>query len=301
VSKEIEKAYNKFFFQNHVLSDLKVKPELAIGSTNLQTCRPFTFSKRKMEDSAYAYRQPPVKFNQERFPIAKAVAASTCVPAFFTPITIDSQFFKDPQDTKKVRPVLVDGGIYDNQGIQKLTQPGSSYSCDIIITSDAGNKLPFEGAYNNTFILLMRTIEAFMIRIKHFQMANQLYVHNDRKREIAYFSLGWDLDQCIKGFIANLKSKNISQEIANQHGIPDSHYQEPDRYSKEITTIMEKSTNYAELVSNDLTTDELAVARKVKTNLTPLSKAQLDSLIKHAGNLTELQVRLYCPSLFDLH
>ena len=55
VSTIIENAYNNFFYKDAKLRDLCSSPELAIGSTNLQTSRPFTFSKRKMEDSFYAY------------------------------------------------------------------------------------------------------------------------------------------------------------------------------------------------------------------------------------------------------
>src|SRR6202000_2751788 len=97
------------------LAALRARPELAIGATNLQTCRPFTFSPRKMEDSVYAYYSPPVRFKHTNFPVAKAVMASTCVPFAFTPVRIDPKFFVDPEDSTRCNPVLVDGGVYDNQ------------------------------------------------------------------------------------------------------------------------------------------------------------------------------------------
>jgi NTE family protein len=53
VSKVIEKAYNKYFYQGKKLKDLKDKPLIAIGSSNLHSGRPFTFSKAKMSDSSY--------------------------------------------------------------------------------------------------------------------------------------------------------------------------------------------------------------------------------------------------------
>jgi NTE family protein len=296
VSREIERAYEEFFFHRATLSQLRDKPELAIGSTNLQTCRPFTFSKRKMEDSSYAFMTSSVKFKNKKFPVARAVAASTCVPNFFTPIKIDSEFFVVKEDAQRVSPVLVDGGVYDNQGIQKLTQTGSSYECDIIITSDAGNKLPFEGAYNNTLVLLMRTVEAFMTRIKNFQMAQNLY--NGKKKQVAYFSLGWDVKNCVDGFLVNLKSGNISETTAGEHGIPVEYFQNPEKFHDEIAEILTVNTKYNQILSRDLSEADLATARGVKTNLSPLSRKQLDCLIQQAANLTELQVRLYCPGLF---
>ncbi|MBL0112559.1 MAG: patatin-like phospholipase family protein [Saprospiraceae bacterium] len=80
VSSEIETIYNDFFYSQRKLGDLPDHPILVIGSTNLQTARPFTFSKNWMQDSTYQYMTPPVKFKPENFPIARAVMASSCVP-----------------------------------------------------------------------------------------------------------------------------------------------------------------------------------------------------------------------------
>lgn len=141
VSKEVEKAYDKFFYGGRTLNNFNPMPLLAIGSSNLQTGRPFTFSKLKMTDSTYAYSHPSIDFLPEKFPIARAVTASSCVPFAFTPVTITEDFFANKPDVKRIHPLLVDGGVYDNQGIQKLSQRGSMYECDIIITSDAGGDL----------------------------------------------------------------------------------------------------------------------------------------------------------------
>lgn len=299
LNKIIEAAYNKFLYKHASLSMLKEKPILAIGSTNLQTFRPFTFSKAKMDDSLYAYAKDPIRFKNTDFPIARAVAASTCVPIFFTPVEIDKIYFENPNDYNKIKPVLVDGGIYDNQGIQKLTQAKSSYECDIIITSDAGNKLPFQGQYSNTFTLLLRTIEAFMARIKNFQMVQNIYNPISRNKEVAYFSLGWEIQNCIPGFISNLKNGNIPASVINAHNIPATYLDDVLSHTKEITEILAKNINYATIFEKELTKEELKVANSVNTNLTSLSTQKIDCLMKQATNLTELQLRLYCPILFS--
>ena len=298
ISKEIEKAYNSYFFNEANLSDLPDFPELAIASTNLQTCRPFTFSKRKMEDSYYAHRKPPVKFNNKNFPLARAVAASTCVPFAFSPIRIDKQFFQKEEDFKQVSPKLVDGGVYDNQGIQKLTQKGSSYECDIVITSDAGNKLPFEKAYNNTFALLLRTVDTFMARIKNFQMMQHLYdAAKSRQKEVAYLSLGWDFKNSLKGFLDALKEGRINSRTIEAHRIPQEWLEDWDKYKSEVRNLIMTNVQFERLVNETVTQQEETIARSVSTNLTTLSMNQINCLMKHAENLTEIQVRLYCPSL----
>jgi len=300
VSDIIERAYDKFFFNKAKLSDLCSKPELAIGSTNLQTSRPFTFSKRKIEDSAYANYYPPIKFNGEDFPVARAVMASSCVPFAFTPVKIDSTYFLNYESAiaAKVIPQLVDGGVYDNQGVQKLTQTGSSYECDIVLVSDAGNKLPFEKAYNNTFTLLLRTVETFMLRIKNFQMAQNIY-QIPNKREVAYLSLSWDIESSVTGFYDNLKGKKISSEVINAHQIPVEWIKEHLKFKKEIIEHMSKRCRFDELIKFKQDAKDLNIIRNIGTNLTPIKEDKIRKLMKHSAMLTEVQLRLYCPTLFN--
>ena len=298
VSKVIERAYNEFFFNNAKLSDLPMKPELAIGATNLQTCVPFTFSPRKMDDSTYAKSTPPIQFKHSEFPISRAVMASTCVPFAFTPVKIDPEYFVSPEDQRRCHPILVDGGVYDNQGVHKITHLGSSYECNYIIVSDAGNRLPFERSYNNTYTLLLRTVNIFMVRIKNFQMALHLY-RDGRKssKQKAYLSLGWDLTSCVPGFIRNLMEDKIAQSVIDAHGIPTEWIEKVKENELQIRQLLETRVGYVAIVSNDLSAVDMEAVRNVGTNLTriPIQTAQL--LARHAANMTELQVKLYCPAL----
>lgn len=298
VSEVIIKAYDSFFYNGAQLEDLCKKPELAIGATNLQTGRPFTFSKRKMGDSTYAYMSPPIYYKGKIFPVAQAVTASSCVPFAFSPISIAKGYYYNSDDFIRVKPQIIDGGVYDNQGIQKLTQPGSSYECDIVVTSDAGNKLPFEGLYNNTLTLLIRTVDVFMARIKNFQMAQNLYQSTGTSnKQIAYLSLGWDIENCIPEFIKSLKSKTIPQSLIEAHKIPNEWVASVDQFKMQIAQHLEKIVNYDTILENNLTQTDLKVARNVSTNLKNLGKNQIGCLIIHAENLTELQIKLYCPMI----
>lgn len=296
ISKRIEEVYDNFFYHKKTLGQLNEKPELVIGSTNLQTARPFTYSRTRMGDSYYTYLRPPVKFKATNFPLSRAVMASSCVPFAFTPITIGKEFFENEADAAKYHPAIVDGGVYDNQGIHRIMQQGR-YDCDFVITSDAGGGGTGELTFRNTFALLNETVNVFMARIKNVQMVQDVYDNAATvKKQIAYLSLGWDVENCIPGFIRNLSDKKITDAVIAALELKPEWVADPEQYKQAIQAHLENKTNYAAIPKP--TADEKRVARSVATNLTALSKDQVDCLIKQAAALTELQVKLYCPSLF---
>lgn len=295
VSKRIEKIYDQFFFNKKTLNDLPDSPVLVLGSTNLQTARAFTFSKIWMQDSTYQYMNPRITFKAGAFPLARAVMASSCVPFAFTPIMIDRKFFTNEEDAKKVHPVLVDGGVYDNQGIHKIMQQGQ-YACSTIITSDAGSGSSGESKFSNTISLLMETVNVFMSRIKKVQMVQDVYNNaGGANKQIAYFSLGWDVENCIPGFVNNLASKQITQSVIEAHQLKPEWVANPKEYEAVITSYLKDRLHYAAIAKP--TPEEKKIARRVGTNLTSLSKSQVDCLIKQAEALTEIQVKLYCPGI----
>ena len=296
-----EKMYNKFFFNGKTLKDLRKDVRFAINATNLETGRLFTFSNETMGDSVYDFPSDddkPIKFESDNFPIARAVAASTAVPFVFTPIEIEKAFFSNPEDTKRVKPRLVDGGVYDNQGAHKITQTKSAYGSQIVIISDAGNTMPFKNTYRNTLTMLIRTSDVFMNRIKNLQMVHYLYQnHNNDKREIAYQSLGWDIEDSIRKFIDAVKEGIILPQVLEYHNITKTDISTKDW--KTIKSKVKASIDYKSIIANANTKAQLDVARRVKTGLSPLNDEQIDALVNHASVLTEIQVRLYCVSLFD--
>jgi NTE family protein len=297
VSTMIEKVYNDFFYHGAILGCLPEKPMLAINSTNLQTGRLFTFSKHYMGDSSY--HEDQVIFDSCNFPIALAVMSSSSVPFAFTPVQLGTGYYKTSLGSKFVRPILVDGGVYDNQGIHKLTHPSNpprynnEYECDIVITSDAGNKMPLEGSFNNLVTLLLRCMDLFMNRIKLLQIIQNLYLNKYvGQKEIAYISLGWDLDKCITGFIQNLRDGKIVNSVIEAHCI------DVNDTDAAITQHLMAKINYEEIVKQELGIEAVRLARSVSTNLTGLSSEKIKALSNHAALQTELQVKLYCPSLF---
>ena len=67
--------------------------------------------------------------------LARAVAASACVPGLFEPLRID-----DAYEGYQVQ--LVDGGVHDNQGTVALL----AHNCSVLIVSDAAGQLLLEQA-----------------------------------------------------------------------------------------------------------------------------------------------------------
>ena len=60
---------------------------------------------------------------------------------------------------------------------------------------------------------------------------------------------------------------------------------------------MKERIGYQKLIEQENSKEELAMARGIATNLTALSRHQIEVLVNHSGILTEINVRLFCPSL----
>ncbi|RPD42142.1 patatin-like phospholipase family protein [Chitinophaga barathri] len=301
VSKVIERAYDRFLYHGQKLRDLKGSPILVIGSSNLHTGRPFYFGRNFMSDSMYSDKDvyiPPVEFNPGEFPIARAVMASSCIPFVFSPVKIDACYYKAGGDFKRVKPVLVDGGVYDNQGISKITQPKGGLACRRIITSDAGGPFMGDKQYKNTFSLLLRTMNLFMYRIKTAQMVQHIYT-NVTGRPIAYYSLGWDIKECLDGFVDNMLEGNVPLSVIQHHNFPPQYLQDIKNHKQEIKDFIASKVGFSGIAARGLNGAELMVARNTGTNLTRLSEERVNFLIRHAEDLTELQVKLYCPDLIN--
>ncbi|WP_035564426.1 patatin-like phospholipase family protein [Hymenobacter sp. IS2118] len=300
VSQEIERAYEAFFFQGRTLDQLPPRPLLALSTSNLQTGRPFTFSRDWMGDSTYTYADRPARFVAAGFPVARAVAASSCVPFAFTPVRLARTFYQQPADADRpdVQPQLIDGGVYDNQGLHKLTQPGSRYACGTILVSDAGAGLGLVAAYPNTVALLLRTVDLFMQRIRNVQLMDQRFrpAAEGPGRSIAYLALDGQLEQVIPAFVNQLINGQLPAAVVAARQLRPEWQAEPKQHQAQIEQYLTELVGYAQVAARDLTPAERAVVTSVGTNLTPLTPAQMTLLSRHAENLTELQVKLYWPA-----
>lgn len=137
------RAYNK-------TADYKI-PILKINATSLNSGARWTFTATdlgeeppepridtiKLQDRiTYRTATPEQKKKLSQIGVAGAVASSACVPAIFTPFSIHDLYPAQP-GAKEFVVELVDGGVYDNQGVEALTAD----NCDFIICSDASGQL----------------------------------------------------------------------------------------------------------------------------------------------------------------
>lgn len=119
-------------------------PILVINATTLNTGNNWQFtaswmgepppvSQKEMDGKTRLrrtyYREAPKKHQHYR--LGSAVASSACVPGLFEPIVLTGLY----KDNYTVR--LVDGGVYDNQGISSLLDQG----CNVILVSDASGQI----------------------------------------------------------------------------------------------------------------------------------------------------------------
>ncbi|MFL5310526.1 MAG: patatin-like phospholipase family protein [Myxococcales bacterium] len=117
--------------------------------------------------------------------LADAVAASAAVPGLFDPVALDGFF-----PGKKVR--LVDGGVYDNQGIDALLEQG----CSVLLVSDAsGQGSPEDGPRTGTGAVLKRTNDLLQSRVRIAQH-KELVVQkrSGAVRELMFIHLKKDLN-----------------------------------------------------------------------------------------------------------
>ena len=157
--------YDDVLFGGKLLSELtraKPCPKFIFNATNLQTGGSFRFTRDYVADSRALFS------TDHGARLAEAVAASSAFPPVLSPLRLDLRGrdveippwvepdspFADPELRK--RPVLIDGGVYDNLGLESIWK-----NCGVLIGSYSGyNNKPQPSNFN--FDHLMTTIEIFL-------------------------------------------------------------------------------------------------------------------------------------------
>lgn len=301
VSCLIATQYDWLFFGFKKLKDLPKMPLVTINATDFPTVSLLTFSREKI----YNYYYGEGAFYHESFPISMAVMASSCVPFAFNPIRIPNRF-KTGRMKGKESPLLLDGGLYDNQGTHVLTDKMSPYNCDCIIVSDAGNGKVSGKRVLNPFITLKRTSEVFMQRIKKIQMQQNVYLRTYSDKRFAYANLEWDVnDRLLQGFVDNLKYDNIYKEVIDVHGISEKEIAALKNSATtkdtraDIVKKLKKSIKWDELEKIRPSEEEHAKAFATGTWLFGMSAKRISMLSKEAEWKVMVQVRLYLPFLLN--
>lgn len=306
-SRIVQWYYDKHFFGKKKLKDLPDSPLLAINSTEVSQNQLLTFSKLKV---ACGKKYEKGTIVPDEIPISLAVMASSAYP-LFSPVTISNKYFAEGKKEEE-SPVLIDGGIYDNQGLHKLNEGKSDYQTFFSIVSNAGVAEMNNEGTGNVLTLLYKVMELLMNRIEKMQMRSALYmpinpqVKMEEDRRCAYVALLWaPLDTVIDGYLNNIRDSVVPRYVYETNGI--SEEQAERLRSKKMTE--EERNECMEIVKKHIKWDEelhtnldaavqaWARAKSVRTNLKGLKKSEVNALITLAEWQTTLQVRLHLPHL----
>ncbi len=301
VSNLIAWQYDRLFFQGKRLKGLKPCPVVTINATDYPTVSQFTFSRERM----YSYYYGDGAFYHEQFPVSKAVMASSCVPFAFCPIRIPKTFRTSAMKGKKL-PMLLDGGLYDNQGTHVLTDKMSPYKCSYIIVSDAGNGEVSDKWVFNPLVTLKRTSEVFMQRIKKIQIQQNLFMRSHPDKRFAYALLEWDVNErMLKGFVENLKYNNIYPEVMAAHHITPNDIAQlknsdmATAAGERIMARLKRNIHWDDLKKIKPTEDDHKEAYTIGTGLFGLSRKKIELLANEAEWKMTIQIRLYLPMLLN--
>lgn len=134
----LSSLYDRHVFRGLKLRDLPSRPKFIFCATNLQSGGLIRFTRDYIADWRALYCE------NHQVRLSDAVAASSAFPPVLAPLRLDlsgetvtvpeGARFKDPELRR--RPVLVDGGVYDNLGLEPVWK-----RCGVIIASYAGMNL----------------------------------------------------------------------------------------------------------------------------------------------------------------
>ncbi|MEM7270296.1 MAG: patatin-like phospholipase family protein [Pseudomonadota bacterium] len=134
-------AYDRNIFDGAEINSIAAAPEFVFCATNLQTGGLFKFTRERLSDWRALHS------TTKRVRLSEAVAASSAFPPVLAPIRLDLKNetvttspgarYKDARLRR--RPVLVDGGVYDNLGLEAIWK-----QCGVIFSSYAGKNIAAE-------------------------------------------------------------------------------------------------------------------------------------------------------------
>lgn len=127
----LARRFDEWFFGGLELTDLDPDVRWVVNAANMTTGVRFTFERDVLGD--YTIGLIPTAGTGIR--LSLAVAASAAVPGAFAPVVLDHLEFP----CGAYRPVLLDGGAYDNTGLEALS--GKRYRQAFIVTLNAGGLL----------------------------------------------------------------------------------------------------------------------------------------------------------------
>jgi len=190
---------------NETRKNTKV-PVLLINSTVLNDGHDWVFEAKTMGEPLHdspAFREIDKNWrlcrpdsyadtlNHKKVKLGKAVAASACVSGVFSPLPISDMYEED------IRVELVDGGVYDNQGIQSLEDRGCS---DFIVSDASFSMINIKSPSTSAFSVICRANLILMDRVRELQLLPHIKCKNTDmhlmhlRKELPPVSIMWRAD-----------------------------------------------------------------------------------------------------------
>lgn len=137
------------------------------------------------------------------FSLGQAVAASSCVPGLFTPLEMKGLY-------EGITVRLVDGGVYDNQGIGGLLDQ----NCTVIIVSDASGQLATDVKPTDAPLGVLGRSNNITMSSVRSQQFEELMAREDsgRLKEFTFLHLKQELDTRDIDWIRCRNPKQLSNE-----------------------------------------------------------------------------------------
>ncbi|MGC1853598.1 MAG: patatin-like phospholipase family protein [Solirubrobacterales bacterium] len=205
INRRVVNAYRRHLFGDSTLQDLPRDdegPRFVINATNLQSGVLWRFSR------PYAWDYKVGKIAEPRIPLAVAVGASSAFPPFLSPARLSfSEDEFEPgtgeelqQAPYTTRPVLSDGGVYDNLGLETAWKRYRT-----VLISDGGGAMEADGGdlgplgwrwrdWGTQFVRVLFTIDNQVRSLRKRQAIAAFESDGEEGREGTYWGVRSDIE-----------------------------------------------------------------------------------------------------------
>lgn len=195
--------------------------------------------------------------HQQCFPLGVAVAASAGVPVIFPPLSVSGMY------PHKWRVQLVDGGVFDNQGIVGLVD--CDFPCTDFIVSDASGQLEDEPTPQTpAFDVLQRSNDVLMDRVRDVTLRG--LIRRAEPGSVAFVHLKRGLEACDLPYLRSPSPVQTGIGAPKTKGIHPRLQQALSRIRTDLDSFTDIEARSLMLLGYTVSESQLAaLARKFKT------------------------------------
>lgn len=182
-----------------------------IPKTNVNNILPKLYFQKSNDHTGFSKKEIEKRKNKlHGLELGDAVAASAGVPGIFPPFSIHHLY---KINNKDYTVQLVDGGVYDNQGISTLV---TQWECTDIICSDASGQLTDDPKPSSKEVgVIQRSNDVLMDRVRDYEVyklfnnhkGKRVFMHlRDDSANTIFQHLPPDEKEMLKEYLANIRT-----------------------------------------------------------------------------------------------